>query len=503
MKNFIYSGRIIHPNVIEMHKAVVVYLSVALIIIIEALGLSLVSGATTYFPVTLTDNLGRTVTITGPPQRIVCINPSTTEIAYALGLGDRVVGVDIYSDYPPEAVSKQRISNIYTPNPDEVAALDPDLVLMYSFYGPGDPYVDAIAALEGVNVIALRPKSLNDIVNNIRLIGKATGKIEEAEALASQLNSTINKIKDRTSNATDKPKVYMEMWYPPPWTFGPNTWGDEIIRAAGGINVFGDALTDYVETTDEEVIARNPEVIISLYGAQHIHFATLEEFKKRPGWAEIEAVKNGKVYLLDENLIVRPGPRIVLGLEAVARFLHPEIFGQSNILALNTTILRTSTQTLNLTGLVKADITVLKAAGNGTLIATATMDGPSPPSNLKLVGSYVKIECSTPEGLAFVLKIHYSESELASLGIEEDTLKIYYWSQEDGKWLPLISSVNKDANYVEAFVPHLSSFALMGESPPPIWRLPVELWLVVATVTAIALIIMSLTYLVCKRQLKR
>jgi hypothetical protein len=179
------------------------------------------------------------------------------------------------------------------------------------------------------------------------------------------------------------------------------------------------------------------------------------------------------------------------------------MFGQSNILALNTTILRTSTQTLNLTGLVKADIIVFKAAGNGTLIATATMDGPSPPSNLKLVGSYVKIECSTPEGLAFILKIHYSESELASLGIEESTLKIYYWSQEDERWLPLISSVNRDANYVEAFVPHLSSFALMGESPPPIWQLPVELWLVVATVTAIALIIMSLTYLVCKRQLKR
>lgn len=474
-----------------------------LVIIVEALGLSVIGRASASFPVTLTDDIGRTVTITNPPQRIVCINPSTTEIAYALGLGDKVVGVDIYSDYPPEAVSKQRISDIYTPNPEEVAALNPDLVLMYSFFGPGDPYVSAIAALEGVNVIAIKPRSLNDIVNDIRLVGKATGKIEEAETLALQLNSTINQIKDKTSDVTDKPKVYMEFWYPPPWTFGPNTWGDEIINVTGGINVFGDAITDYVETTDEEVIARNPDIIISLYGAQHIHFATLEEIKKRPGWASINAVQNGKVYLLDENLIVRPGPRIVLGLEAVARFLHPELFGELNILALNTTILKASTQTLNLTGLVKADIIIFKAAGNGTLMAAATTDGPSPPSGLKLVGSYVKIECSTPESLVFVLKIYYSESELASLGIDENTLKIYYWSQEDERWLPLISSVNKDANYVEAFVPRLSDFALMGEGPPPIWRLSVELWLVVTTAMVIALITMSLTYLVSKRRLRR
>jgi iron complex transport system substrate-binding protein len=478
-----------------MHKAVLAYTSMVLIIIFGTLGLSVISRANASFPVTLTDDIGRIVTITSPPQRIVCINPSTTEIAYALGLGNKIVGVDIYSDYPPEAVSKQRISNIYTPNPEEVAVLNPDLVIMYSFFGPGDPYVNAIAALEGVNVIAIKPRSLNDIVNDIRLVGKATGKIKEAEALASQLNSTINQIKDRTSNVTDRPKVYMEFWYPPPWTFGPNTWGDEIISAAGGINVFGDALTDYVETNDEEVIARNPEVIISLYGAQHIHFATLEEFKKRPGWTSIKAVQNGKVYLLDENLIVRPGPRIVLGLEAVARFLHPELFGQSNILALNTTILKASIQTLNLTGLVKADITVFKAAGNGTLIATATMDGPSPPSGLKLVGSYVKIECSTPEGLVFVLKIQYSESEIASLGIEEDTLKIYYWSREDERWLPLISSVNKNGNYVEAFVPYLSSFALMGESRPPPWQMSVPLWIVITAIVVISAITSIITYI--------
>ena len=483
-----------------MRKAIVFTL-IALTATLEMLRLGFTNSANASFPITLTDDIGRTITVTSPPQRIVCISPSTTEIAYALGLGDKIVGVDAYSDYPPEVISKQLITSAYKPDPEEVAVLHPDLVIMHSYVGPGDPYVEAIASL-GVNVIATRPKSLNDILNDIILIGKATGKIEEANELVVKLNTTINQIRSKTSNVIDKPKVYIEFWYPPPWTFGPNTWGDEIIRVAGGVNVFGDAPTDYVKTTDEEVIERDPEVIISLYGAQHIHFVTLEEIRKRPSWDQIKAVQNGKVYVLDENLITRPGPRIVLGLETVAKFLHPELFGELSVLALNTTILRVSTQTLNLTGAVKADIIVLKASRNGTLIATATTEGPSLPRELKLVGGFLKIECSTPEGLVFVLRVHYSDREIESLGLDEGTLKIYYWNQENSTWLPLPSYLDSQANYVEAFVTSPSSFALIGESLPPVWRSPVELWIVVVTVTVIALITMSLTYLVCKRRLK-
>lgn len=487
-----------------MYKATSLYLLLLLFVLtVGAWRLNPVEAVNTSFPVTVRDDIGRTVTITSPPQRIVCITPSTTEIVYALGLGDKVVGVDKYSDYPPEAVYKQVISNIYTPDPEEIAGLNPDLVLLYSFWGPGDPNVDAIESRLGVKVVALRPTNLSGIISDILLVGKVTGKIEEAEKLASQLGQMISHVADKVGNVTNKPTVYIEYWYPPPWTFGPNTWGDELIKVAGGINAFGDAATDYVMTTDEEVIARNPDVIISLYGAQHLHFATLEEMRRRGGWSNIKAVQNGKVYLLDENLIVRPGPRIVLGLEAVARFLHPELFGETCMLALNTTILRTSTQTLKLTGVIKADITIFKASGNGTLIAAATTDGPPIPNGFKLVGSYLKVECSTPEGLVFAFRVYYSESEVANLGVDEKTLKIYYWNQENEQWLPLISSVNMDSNYVEAFVPHLSSFALMGESPPPIWRLPVELWLVAVTVTVIALITMSLTYLICKKWFKR
>jgi len=485
-----------------MKTIATVYLIAPLIMPIWFLGLSMVGTTNASFPITVTDDLGRSITITSPPERIVCIAPSTTEIVYALGLGDRVVGVDRHSDYPSEAVSKQYISDIYTPNPEEVAALSPDLVVMHSFYGPGDPNVEAIENL-GINVIALKPRSLNEILNDIKLVGIATGKLEEAEALISQLNKTISQIREKTSNITDKPRVYMEFWYPPPWTFGPNTWADEIIRIAGGINVFGDAATDYVQTTDEEVIARDPDVIIITYGAQHLHLVTFEDVKKRPGWDSVKAVKNGRVYLIDENLIVRPGPRIVLGLETVASFLHPDLFGEVRALVLNTTILKTSFQSLNIAGVAK--IEVLKALGNGTLTVTVLSQGPQAPSDLKPVGKYIKIDCSTPEGLIFTLKIYYSKTELNVSKVNENSLKIYYWNSSAEEWMPLPSFVNTNEGYVEALVTHLTHFALMGKpllepQPQSFLESSYPLWLVIVLVVAVALITSSVTYILTRKR---
>lgn len=209
----------------EMEKKFLACLLISLFVVVAAVSLNIVTERVyASFPVTVTDDIGRTVTIERSSQRIVCITLSTTEIAYALGLGDRIVGVDVYSDYPPEAVLKQKISNIYTPNPEEVASLNPDLVLMYSFFGKGDPYVDAIANL-GINVIALKPTNLSSIINDILLVGKAAGKIEEAETLALQLSETVSYIVAKVQSVTAKPNVYIEYWYPPPWTFGPNGKG--------------------------------------------------------------------------------------------------------------------------------------------------------------------------------------------------------------------------------------------------------------------------------------
>jgi iron complex transport system substrate-binding protein len=449
--------------------------------------------------ITVVDDLGRTVTITSS-ERIVSIGPSCTEILYALGLGDRVIGVDVYSDYPPEAVSKQKISNIWMPDPEEIAALSPDLVVMYSFFGPEDPNVQAIEDT-GLTVIGLAPKTIDDILRNIMLVGNATGKSDEAEVLASAMRKTINEIKNMTENVIDKPRVYIEYWYPPPWTFGPNTWGHQLIELVGGTNAFSDAITEWVQTTDEEVIMRNPEVIISLYGA--MHYATLEDMKKRPGWDTISAIKKGKVYLLDENLFLRPSPRIVEGLKVLSKALHPELFGEATLFTflVNATMLKTATHTLTLTGPMTANIVLVKAASNGTLSVTASRLGPEAPANLKLIGNYyLDVDSSVPIGLTFILRIYYTDEQLRMQGVNEDSLCIYRWDETENKWISLNCVVNKDENYVEAFVLHLSYFAFMGEPEVPIWVKPVPLWLV-STTTIISMVLVGAgTYLAVRKR---
>ena len=437
-------------------------------------------------PVTVLDDHGRTTTIDDPPQRIVCIGPSCTEIAYALGLGDRVVGVDVFSDYPPEVVLKQRIFSLWPLDPEQVAALNPDLVLAYSW---GDPaYADGMEKI-GLKVVLLYTRTIDGVLNDLRLVGNATGKLAEAEALALSINQRIDEIKDKTSNVADKPKVYLEYWYPPPWTFGPGTWGDQLIELAGGINIFNDAAMEWVMATDEDIIARNPDIITSLCGA--MHYVTLEDMKNRPGWEGISAIKNNKVYLLDENLFVRAGPRLVDGLEALSRILHPDLFGEANVFTfvLDGTKLKTSIQLLELRGPLLVDITVLKVAGNCTLIATASRYGPEAvPKDLKVVGSYIDIDCSIPEGLAFTLRIYYTDDQLRTLGVSKNSLKIYSWDSKVKRWVSLNSAINKDDNYVEALVMHASYFALVGEVEPPLWMLPVPLWLFIiiwAVVTVI------------------
>jgi len=441
------------------------------------------------FPVTVIDDLGRTVTIPNAPTRIVCVSPGVTEIVYALGLGDKVVGVDIYSDYPPEVISKRRIRDIYTPDPDEIAALNPDVVIIYSFFGPGDPNVENLERL-GVPLIVTCPTSFDDVFRDILLIGNATGRRVEAGALTNTLKERVKRVRDLTCNVTKKPKVYFEIWYPPIYTVGPGSWPHHLIEIAGGINIFGNASTSWVNPVEEEVIVAKPDIIITIRGMPGYH-ETLETIKMRgAGWEEIPAIKNGKVYSLDESLVGRPGPRLVDGLEIMAGILHPELFNVAATwtLDLNTAELRFSTQKLTLQALVRADIEVLKAANNGSLVVSALLSGPEVPKTLKLVGKYLKIECGVPSGLVFTLKVYYSKSELNNLGVSEESLKIYYWSEERAEWLPLESIVNRDEGYVKAVVDHLTYFALMGEAQPNVLETPIPLWVVLIVVGVLSLI---------------
>lgn len=280
------------------------------------------------FPLTVVDDVGRKVVIQKLPQRIVSLAPSNTEILFALGLGDKIVGVTDYCDYPEAAKSKPRVAGYSTPNIEKLVSLGPDLIVAESIHEKM-----VLPALEklGLTVIVTSATSLDIILHDIELIGQITGKTKAAVQLIDNLQRRIEAITSKTSSIPmeERPRVLYVCWHSPIWTMGSNTFIDDLIWKAGGINVFARDFEKSRAVSLEAVISKNPQVIIvSGMGtaSELIYNSIIGEDRLR----DIEAVTKGRVYKIsDANLIERPGPRIVNGLEEVAGYLHPEIFRTS------------------------------------------------------------------------------------------------------------------------------------------------------------------------------
>ncbi|WP_309492214.1 cobalamin-binding protein [Candidatus Hecatella orcuttiae] len=276
--------------------------------------------------ITVVDNLGRSVTIDPyPPQRIVSLAPSNTELLFAVGAGPQVVGVDTYSDYPPEAVGLPTVGGFGSISIEAVIGLEPDLILATA--GVQLPYVEELSDL-GYAVIALDPKSIDDVIQNAILVGTATGNVEGGNRVAQEMMDQVSRVEDIVAAEADyTPRVYFELWHDPFMSFGPDTWVDEIITKAGGSNIFHDALSQYPVVSSETIIDRNPEfIILQSHSAGGV---SPNDVKSRPGWDIIDAVRNERIYVVDEDLFLRPGPRIVNGLYTLASILHPEIVIQT------------------------------------------------------------------------------------------------------------------------------------------------------------------------------
>lgn len=282
-------------------------------------------------PISVMDDVARNVTITKyPPERIVSLAPSCTEILFALGLGDKVVGVDKLSDYPPEVQEKVKSGNLAIVGSfaeisiEMVVGLKPDLVL-----ATGGVQRSIAERLEGLGkpVVVLFPKKFDGVLVDISLVGKATGQINEAEALVTGMQKRAQEIANKTRDAA-RPRVYIEYFFDGGyWSFGSESFADELIYKAGGINVFSGFGGKYISTSTEEVLKANPEIIIISRGTMAIASGlSPETIKKRPGWSEIYAVKNDQIYEVAENIISREGPRIIKGLEEFANVIHPELF---------------------------------------------------------------------------------------------------------------------------------------------------------------------------------
>lgn len=268
------------------------------------------------FPLTLTDETGREISLPKEPRRLVSLSASNTEILFALGLGDRVVAIDNHSDYPPSVKDKPRVGGFASPDLEKVVAAEPDLVLVSNIHTKM-----AAGELErrGLKVMVVDSSDVKGILDRIKLVGKATGHTREAEALAGQMKARIEAVESRLSGV--KPvKVFYEL-SPSLHTAGAGTFVDDMVRLAGGANIGASAGKGWPQLNQESLLLSDPEVILL---GDHSAGQTPEQVMERAGWKQITAVKTGRVYVVDPNLANRAGPRVVDGLDMVAKMLHPE-----------------------------------------------------------------------------------------------------------------------------------------------------------------------------------
>ena len=270
------------------------------------------------FPITLTDDLGRSATIPGEPQRIVSTAPSNTEILFALGLGSRVVGVSSLDDYPPEAQALAKIGDFQV-NPEAVLACDPDLVL--GFLGNEDAL--AVVSDAGIPVLVFDPASVEGIYADIETIGRATGALSHADALIASVNAAVEAVAETARTTGASPRVFYAL-DTALWTAGPGSFLDELIGLAHAINVAGEvtgaAVQPYYQLAPEQLAAVDPDVIL----LPNTAFASIDQFTSDPRFSGLKAVKEGRVILIDDVIVTRPGPRIAEGLEVLAAAIHPE-----------------------------------------------------------------------------------------------------------------------------------------------------------------------------------
>ena len=277
-------------------------------------------------PIEVTDQLDRVVKLEKFPERIISLAPSNTEILFALGLGDKIVGVTDFCDYPLEAQEKPKIGGFSTPNIEEVVALSPDLILAAQRHE-----AEIIPALEGrgLTVFAVDPRNIDEILEAITLVGEIAGQEEEASQLVTEMSNRIKAVTDKTDSLTQSQRlrVFYMTWDDPLTTVGGDTWYEELIVQAGGINIFQDLTGGHVSVSLETVIVANPQVIITGVGMGTGGDNPLQFALTEPRLAGVDACINNRVYAVPTDLSGRAGPRIVEALELFAKCIHPEIFG--------------------------------------------------------------------------------------------------------------------------------------------------------------------------------
>ena len=278
------------------------------------------------FPVTIKDAADNEVKIEAKPERIVSLIPSNTEISFALGLGEEIVGVNDYDNYPEEALEKEKIGDMNF-NVEKIISLNPDLVLAHGGSSMGSS-VEGLQQLRdaGITVLVVNDATSFDAVYDaINMIGQATGTSEKADEIVADMKTRIEAIKEKaaTIKEEDKKKVYFEI-APAPDIFsaGKNTFMDEMLTIINAENVVTEE--EWPKVDQEAIIASNPDVIITTYGF-YVEDAA-EQVLSREGWQDINAIKTKQVVDVNSDEVTRSGPRLVKGVEEVAKAVYPDVF---------------------------------------------------------------------------------------------------------------------------------------------------------------------------------
>jgi len=295
------------------------------------------------YPVEIVDALNRTVTIGSEPKRVVSLAPSITEILFALGLGDKVVGVDQYSNYPPEVVKLRKegriavVGGYWNPDIEKILALKPDLVIASASVPSHVAIGEKLEKDYGIRVLFLKSGgavTISDVFTDIWTVATVFGVEDRALELILTISRGIENIVRELHVNTARFRKVMILLGPPSWgywTSGSGTFIDELITLAGGINVFSDK-SGYVQVSKEDIVERNPEIlIVTVMGGIEDAKRVYDEIVGDEALSKTDAVKSGRVYILvgeANDVMCRPGPRVVEALSILAQIIHPEIFGE-------------------------------------------------------------------------------------------------------------------------------------------------------------------------------
>jgi iron complex transport system substrate-binding protein len=287
--------------------------------------------------ITVVDDEGYTTNITATPQRIISLAPSNTQILFAVGVGDKVVGVTDYDHYPYNftawiaAGNMTSVGGFSTPNKETIASLNPDLILATPI---NDPDVVTMRSL-GEKVIVLNPNDVNGVLKDITMVGQATGATQNATTLINSINTQISTITAKivAANLT-KPLVYYEVWTPPLMSAGSTSFINDVIEEAGGINIFENETQQYPTVSSETIVAKNPDVILlptdMANPGDTPFYGSVDQVKERPGWSSISAVQNNRIIVVDGDLFAEAGPRIGDQIAAAAKAFYPTLFNSTS-----------------------------------------------------------------------------------------------------------------------------------------------------------------------------